>query len=55
MITSKIEHHAVLHTAEALAEEYNVTLRFVDLDGHGNPDLKHLEVLLTEDNSKKLG
>ncbi|MEL6303319.1 MAG: cysteine desulfurase family protein [Bacteroidota bacterium] len=54
LITSKIEHHAVLHTAEALAEEYNVTLRFVDLDGHGNPDLKHLEVLLTEDNSKKL-
>ncbi|MEM6892344.1 MAG: cysteine desulfurase family protein [Bacteroidota bacterium] len=54
LITSKIEHHAVLHTAEALAEEYKVALRFVDLDKHGNPDLRHLEALLIEDDSKKL-
>ena len=54
LITTKIEHHAVLHTAEALAEEYNVALRFVELDSHGNPDLGHLEALLIEDDSKKL-
>ncbi|MEL6483744.1 MAG: cysteine desulfurase family protein [Bacteroidota bacterium] len=54
LITSKIEHHAVLHTAEALAEEYGIALHFVDLDKHGNPDLKHLETLLQADDSKKL-
>ena len=54
LITSRIEHHAVLHTAEVLAEEYNVALRFVKLDSHGNPDLGHLEALLIEDDSKKL-
>jgi len=54
LITSRIEHHAVLHTAEALAEEYNVALRFVKLDSHGNPDLEDLEALLIEDDSKKL-
>jgi cysteine desulfurase len=54
LITSKIEHHAVLHTAEALAQEYGIELLFVDLDGSGNPDLAHLESLLKRDGSKKL-
>lgn len=54
IITSKIEHHAVLHTAEALAEEYGIRLDFVDLDAFGNPDLDHLEQLLKKDDSKKL-
>ena len=49
LITSKIEHHAVLHTAEALAQEYGIELLFVDLDGSGNPDLAHLESLLKRD------
>jgi len=54
LITSKIEHHAVLHTAEALVKEYGIELLFVDLDSHGNPDLAHLESLLKRDGSKKL-
>ncbi|MCM4153151.1 cysteine desulfurase [Arenibacter sp. N53] len=54
IITSKIEHHAVLHTAQALASEYGVELQFVDLDSVGNPDLTHLESLLKRDESKKL-
>ena len=54
IITSKIEHHAVLHTAEELEKEYGIALRFVQLDRHGNPDLNHLEQLLAGDASKKL-
>jgi len=54
IITSKIEHHAVLHTAEELEKEYGIALHFVRLDAHGNPDLAHLEELLKADDSKKL-
>lgn len=54
IITSKIEHHAVLHTVEELEKEYGVNLWFVDLDEFGNPDLGHLETLLKKDDSKKL-
>lgn len=54
LITSKIEHHAVLHTAEALEEEYGVNLLYVDLDEFGNPDLGHLKSLLQMDDTKKL-
>ncbi|MBD1263001.1 cysteine desulfurase [Maribacter polysiphoniae] len=54
IITSRIEHHAVLHTAQDLAKEYNIALKFVDLDENGTPQLPHLEQLLHEDNTKKL-
>ncbi|WP_136467256.1 cysteine desulfurase family protein [Flagellimonas onchidii] len=54
IITSKIEHHAVLHTAEELEKEYNISLRFVDLDENGNPKIEHLKKLLDSDDSKKL-
>lgn len=54
IITSKIEHHAVLHTAEDLVREYGISLEFVDLDASGNPNLDHLEALLQKDDSKKL-
>ena len=54
IITSKIEHHAVLHTAEELEKEYGIALQFVDLDAYGNPELDHLKLLLTQDDSKKL-
>ncbi|WP_445384556.1 cysteine desulfurase family protein [Robiginitalea sp. IMCC44478] len=54
LITSKIEHHAVLHTAEALVGEYGIELRFVELDGSGNPKMEHLQNLLTADSSNKL-
>lgn len=51
IITSKIEHHAVLHTVEQLQKEYNVKLSFVNLDACGMVDYTHLESLLQ--NSEK--
>ncbi len=54
IITSKIEHHAVLHTAEDLEKEQGIALQFVAVDQYGSPDLKHLERLLEGDDSKKL-
>ena len=54
IMTSKIEHHAVLHTVEELEKEYGINLWFVDLDEFGNPNLGHLETLLKKDDSKKL-
>ncbi|MEZ4809161.1 MAG: cysteine desulfurase family protein [Allomuricauda sp.] len=54
IITSKIEHHAVLHTAEELEKEYGISLQFVDLDENGSPRLDHLEALLAQEGTKKL-
>jgi len=50
IIISKIEHHAVLHTAEQLQKEYNITLKFVDLDDCGLINYLHLEELLQSSN-----
>lgn len=46
IITSKIEHHAVLHTIEQLEKEYNVLVSYVNIDAKGGIDFKHLESLL---------
>ena len=46
IITSKIEHHAVLHTVQQLKTEYGIIVEYVNLDSKGNVDLKHLEQLL---------
>lgn len=54
IITSKIEHHAVLHTSEALQKEFGIRVEFVDTDSFGDIDLKHLEQLLDADDSKKI-
>jgi len=54
IITTKIEHHAVLHTVEELEKESGISLNFVDLDVFGNPKMDHLEELLQKDDSKKL-
>ncbi len=54
IITSKIEHHAVLYTAEELEKEFGIELWFVDLDDCGNPRIEHLEELLKKNDSKKL-
>ncbi|WP_417602797.1 cysteine desulfurase family protein [Owenweeksia hongkongensis] len=48
IITSKMEHHAVLHTAEAMAKNFGVELVFVNLLDKGVVDLNHLEELLKE-------
>ena len=46
IITSKIEHHAILHTIEQLEEEYDISVSFVNLNDRGQVDYEHLEVLL---------
>ena len=46
-ITSKIEHHAVLHSLEALEKAGKIKLSFVNLDKKGHVDVNHLEELLS--------
>lgn len=48
IITSPIEHHAVLHTAEAMAKNYGVELVFVNLLDKGEVDLEGLKRLLED-------
>jgi len=45
-ISSRIEHHAVLHTLEELEKEGKIKLSFVNLDESGRINLNHLEELL---------
>ncbi len=45
-ITSPIEHHAVVHTLEALEKSGQIRLSFVNTDDRGNVDMQHLEGLL---------
>lgn len=45
-ITSRIEHHAVLHTLEELEKKGKIKLSFVNLDEIGRVNLNHLEELL---------
>lgn len=54
IISSKIEHHAVLHTIEHLQKEFNCNVQWVALEANGQVDFKHLEQLLSQNNSKKL-
>lgn len=54
IISSAIEHHAVLHTCEEMRDHYGVTLDYVDLDNKGNVDINHLETLLKEKEGKTL-
>jgi cysteine desulfurase len=46
IITSPIEHHAVLHTVEWLEKKYGVKIHYVNLDDKGHVDMAHLESLL---------
>src|SRR6185503_3708317 len=50
-ITSHLEHHAVIHTMEALEKAGVIKLSFVDVDEKGNIDYDHLETLM-KDNSR---
>ena len=45
-ITSKTEHHAVLHTLDQLEKEYGVLVLYVNLDENGVVNYSHLEKLL---------
>ncbi|MGK7397077.1 MAG: cysteine desulfurase family protein [Candidatus Cyclobacteriaceae bacterium M3_2C_046] len=46
VITSPIEHHAVLHTLEVMAVRDQIQLHLVELDHWGNLNFDHLEQLL---------
>ncbi|OIQ22355.1 cysteine desulfurase family protein [Lacinutrix sp. MedPE-SW] len=52
IITSKIEHHAVLHTVEALQKEFNLKVKYVNLNASGDIDYSHLETLLQSTNKQ---
>jgi cysteine desulfurase len=45
-ITSCIEHHAVVHTLEAMQKSGVIKLSFVDVDSEGKVNYEHLEQLL---------
>ncbi|SHI55342.1 cysteine desulfurase family protein [Algibacter luteus] len=46
IITSKIEHHAVLHTVKKLQNEFKIQVSYLDLDHKGEIDFSQLEHLL---------
>ena len=46
IITSKLEHHAVLHTVEYLQKLFSLHVSYVKCDEKGNIDLVHLKELL---------
>lgn len=54
IITSKIEHHAVLNTAQFLEHQAQIKLEYVNLDQNGQVDLNHLEELLADKTHKTL-
>ena len=47
IISSRIEHHAVTYTLEALQKEYNVEVDYVNIKNCGNVDATHLVELLS--------
>jgi cysteine desulfurase len=54
IISSRIEHHAVIHAMEALEANNGIKILYVNLSKDGSIDIEHLETLLQSDDSKKL-
>ncbi len=54
IITSKIEHHATLHTVEYLDNLDEAKVSYVDVLPNGHIDLEHLEQLLAASEEKTL-
>jgi cysteine desulfurase len=54
IITSKIEHHAIGHSAEALKSCFDIVLDYVKTDASGSVILNDLENLLQQDKGKTL-
>jgi cysteine desulfurase len=48
IITSRIEHHAVVHTLENVHKHFGAVIHYVDLDQNGHVDIAHLESLLQQ-------
>ena len=49
IITTKIEHHAILHTCEYLEKERGAKITYLDVDENGIVDLKQLEEAIRPD------
>jgi cysteine desulfurase len=45
-VTTKLEHHAVLHTLQAMEKSGIIKLSYANVDSKGNVDYDHLETLL---------
>ncbi|WP_298538547.1 cysteine desulfurase family protein [uncultured Aquimarina sp.] len=54
IITSKIEHHAVLHTVQEIQSQTNISVSYVDVTVDGSIDYNHLEKLLVNSTVKTL-
>ena len=54
IITSKIEHHAVLHTVQSLQEKYAIKVVYVEVDDKGSVVLEDLENKLAQETDKVL-
>jgi cysteine desulfurase len=54
IVTSKIEHHAVLHTCNYLEKAHNIIVDYVDVDEFGFVNLAHLNELLSNSSTKTL-
>ncbi len=49
IITTKVEHHAVLHTVEYLEKEHGFTATYLDVDADGLIDLEDLRNAITDE------
>ena len=54
VISSKLEHPAVLRTIDNLVKEFGITVNWVQISNNGSLDYKHLEQLIKNTKEKKL-
>ena len=54
IISSEVEHHAVLHTVEHCNTDRNVRISMVELDRKGHVNIAHLRKLLADSEEKTL-
>ena len=54
IITSKLEHHAVLNVVKYLEEKYSTKIIFLEVDKNGSIDYENLELILDSNKSKTL-
>jgi len=54
IISSKIEHHAVLYAINEMKEKHGIKVEYVKLDDCGHVDYKYLEELLADTSHKTL-